>query len=111
DGTKLVSAGADKAARVMDLNTGQTVQVAAHDGVIRCTKFVEVPGAAGPVVVTGGWDKTVRYWDMRAQNPILNVALPERCYTMDATGPLLVVGTAERHVMIYNLANPSAAFK
>ena len=30
------------------------------------------------------------------------VQLPERCYTMDAKGDLLVVGTAERHVQIYD---------
>jgi hypothetical protein len=30
------------------------------------------------------------------------VQLPERCYTMDAKGDLLVVGTAERKVQMYD---------
>lgn len=30
------------------------------------------------------------------------VQLPERCYTMDSQGDLLVVGTAERKVQVYD---------
>lgn len=34
------------------------------------------------------------------------VILPERCYTMDVMYPLLVVGTAERHICIIDLLSP-----
>lgn len=110
DGTKLVSAGADKAGRMMDLNTGQTTQIAAHDNVIKCVKFVDNVGGQ-TMVVTGSWDKTMKYWDLRQSNPAFTMPLPERCYTMDVVNALMVVGTAERHVMIYNLNNPSVVFK
>lgn len=30
------------------------------------------------------------------------VQLPERCYTMDASGDVLVVGTAERKIQLYD---------
>ena len=52
-----------------------------------------------------------KYWDLRTANPIATVQLPERCYTFDIQYPLLVVGTAERHIQIYNLTNPSTAYK
>lgn len=39
------------------------------------------------------------------------VQLPERCYTFDVVYPLMVVGTAERHIQIFNLSNPTTAFK
>lgn len=39
------------------------------------------------------------------------VQLPERCYTLDAVYPLMVVGTAERHIQIFNLSNPTTPFK
>lgn len=29
-----------------------------------------------------------------------SVALPERCYAMDVSYPLLVIGTAEKHIVI-----------
>ena len=39
------------------------------------------------------------------------VQLPERCYSMDVQYPLMVVGTAERHIQIFNLTNPTSAYK
>ncbi|KAJ3101623.1 hypothetical protein HDU97_001236 [Phlyctochytrium planicorne] len=109
DGTKLFSGGADKAGKIMDMNTGQTMQVASHDAPIKVGRFFDNP--QGTLLATGSWDKTVRYWDLRAPNPVLNVQLPERCYAMDVSYPLMVVGTAERHVLIYNLNNPGTPFK
>ncbi|SGY32640.1 BQ5605_C002g01391 [Microbotryum silenes-dioicae] len=109
DGTKIVSGGADNAGRVYDLATGQTTQFAAHDAPIRSVKWLDIPGS--PMVVTGSWDKTLRYWDMRQPTPAAQVQLPERCYTLDVTYPLMVVGTAERHCLIFNLNQPTTPFK
>jgi mRNA export factor len=53
----------------------------------------------------------VQYWDLRSSNPIASVTLPERCYTLDAVYPLMVVGCAERHIQIFNLTNPGTAYK
>jgi WD40 repeat protein len=55
---------------------------------------------------TGGWDKTLRYWDLRQQSPAHVQQLPEKCYAMSVSHPLLVVGCAERVIQIFNLANP-----
>jgi mRNA export factor len=48
---------------------------------------------------------------MRTSNPVSTVQLPERCYTLDVSYPLMVVGTAERHVQIFNLTNPTTPYK
>jgi hypothetical protein len=48
---------------------------------------------------------------MRTSNPVSTVQLPDRCYTLDVAYPLMVVGTAERHVQIFNLSNPTTPFK
>lgn len=52
-----------------------------------------------------------QYWDLRASAPIASITLPERCYSFDVQYPLMVVGTAERHMQIYNLTNPTTAYK
>lgn len=62
-------------------------------------------------MATSSWDKTVQYWDTRSPTPSLKVSLPERAYAMDVRYPLMVVATAERHIVIYDLKNPSVAFK
>lgn len=111
DGTKVVSGGCDNAVRMYDLQSQQATQVAVHDGAVKSVRYVEIPGAASPMIATASWDKTLKYWDTRQQQPISTVALPERAYTMDTQKDLLVVGTAERHVCIINLSNPGTIFK
>lgn len=77
--------------------------------------------------------QTLKYWDLRTPNPVATVQLPERCYSgvpspylchvlathevlvsraaLDVVYPLMVVGTAERHIQIFNLNQPTQAFK
>ena len=55
--------------------------------------------------------KAVQYWDIRSQNPVSSVTLPERCYSLDVSYPLMEVGTAERHIQIFNLTSPTAPYK
>lgn len=81
--------------------------------------------------------QTLKYWDLRTPNPVATVQLPERCYgvfprpvsaspscathadtplgrldaALDVCYPLMVVGTAERHIQIFNLNQPTQAFK
>ncbi|KAI7850467.1 WD40-repeat-containing domain protein [Circinella umbellata] len=108
DGSKICSVGADKAARMYDVATGQSTQIAQHTEAIKCVQFLDI---GQQVIATGSYDKTIKYWDMRTPNPIATVQLPERCYTMDSSGLLMVVGTAEKHVCIFDLSNPAVIFK
>lgn len=58
DGSKVISGGADNAARAFDLQSGQSSQVAQHDAPIKCVKWIESP--QGSILVTGSWDKTIK---------------------------------------------------
>ncbi len=53
-----------------------------------------------------GFLEECRYWDTRQQNPAHTQQLPERCYAMSVRHPLMVVATADRNIVVYNLANP-----
>jgi mRNA export factor len=114
DGSKVVGAGADKAARMLDLGAGATtpVQVAAHDAPIRSVHMIPNPSVGGsPLLITGSWDKTVKYWDLRQSNPIAQIECQDRVYTMDVKNKLLVIGTADRYINIVNLDNPTKFYK
>lgn len=63
------------------------------------------------MLVTGSWDKTVKYWDMRQQNPAATVNCQERVYAMDVKNKLLVIGTADRYIDIVNLDQPDKFYK
>lgn len=106
---KVFSGGADKTIKVLDVPTGQSMVINAHDQPVKCLKWMNTSTAQ--VLVSGSWDKTLKYWDLRSPNPMAVVQLPERCYTMDIAQDLLVVGTAERHICVYNLQNPTQLYK
>lgn len=107
DGSKIYFAGCDNKAMVWDLQANKTTQVAGHSAAIKNCIWIEESN----VLATASWDKTIKYWDCRQPNPAATINLPERCYSMDIRHPLAVVATAEKHIIIYNLSNPSVEYK
>ncbi|KAL0954549.1 hypothetical protein HGRIS_003515 [Hohenbuehelia grisea] len=108
-GQNIISGSVDNTAQLFDCQTGQTRQVAQHEAPIRNVKWVETPGAG--LLATGSWDRTLKYWDLRTNQPAATIHLPERCFSMDVRYPWLVAATADERCVIYNLNNPGTPFK
>nr|AFK45199.1 unknown [Medicago truncatula] len=89
------------------LSGGQPVTVAMHDAPIK--EIAWIPEMS--LLATGSLDKTVKYWDTRQSNPVHTQQLPDRCYTMSVRHPLMVVGTADRNLIVFNLQNPQTEYK
>jgi mRNA export factor len=90
------------------LQGNQSGVIAQHSAPIKEIAFVQEAG----FLVTGSWDKTLKYWDVRtAAQPKATVQLPERCYCMDVKGNLIVVGTADRHIVVYDFRKPQTPFR
>eukprot|EP00803_Ostreobium_quekettii_P002391 evm.model.scf_4402.1 EVM.evm.TU.scf_4402.1 scf_4402:4072-7195(+) len=75
--------------KMWNLATNQTQQVAQHEGGVKEVHFVRDENR----LVTGSWDKTLKYWDLRSPNPIYTFTLNDMVYAMDLNTPLLVVAT------------------
>ena len=88
--------GCSGEATLWDLQSHQTRTVARHEAPIRHLQFLPQLG----LLVTGSWDRSLRFWDARTPQPALAVQLPERVYALHAAGSTLVVGTAGRHVQV-----------
>ena len=80
-----------------------------HDQPIKTVNFVQAPNYT--CIVTGSWDKTLKFWDMRQATPIATFQLPERCYCADIVYPMAIVGTAQRGILCYQLDNQPREFK
>lgn len=92
----------------MDLNTQQSRQIAQHEKPIRTVRCVSINNQ--PMVITGSWDKTIKYWDLRQGTAVAEKVCPERIYSMDARDNMLVTATAERIITVMDIRNPAADF-
>ncbi|RKP30022.1 WD40 repeat-like protein [Metschnikowia bicuspidata] len=111
DGARVCSGGADKQVKLFDLASQQTQQIGVHDAPVRAIRSVQCGPTNTEVVVSGSWDKTLKYWDMRSPQPISVIQLPEKVYCMDSAQKLLVVACAERHIAVVDLSNPQQIYK
>jgi len=102
---KQVAVGAcDNNAYLWDLQSNQQSKFAPHQASVKCIKFAD-----NNIVITGSWDRTIRYWDL-SKNPsqaICKVDVPERVYCMDYHNGMLVVGCADKKVRVYDVRNPN----
>jgi len=107
DGTGLFVGGCDNKGTRIDLAAQKSMQIAQHDQPVKFVKWV--PHLK--VLMTGSWDKTIKYWDGRQSAPALTVPLNEKVYAADVRDTLAVVATSNQQVMIYNLQNPQQIFR
>ena len=76
---------------------------------IKCVRWFQTGGQ--DYVATGSWDKTVKFWNLQGAEPVGTLTCQERVYSMDVKDQLLVIATAERHIHMVNLSNPTTIYK
>uniref|UniRef100_G1NGF8 Mitotic checkpoint protein BUB3 n=8 Tax=Galloanserae TaxID=1549675 RepID=G1NGF8_MELGA len=101
DPTHAWSGGLDQQLKMHDLNTDQENLVGGHDAPIRCVEYCPEVN----VMVTGSWDQTVKLWDPRTPCNAGTFSQPEKVYTLSVSGDRLIVGTAGRRVLVWDLRN------
>jgi mRNA export factor len=101
DCSKVFSASADKTVKMWDLQSNQQMPVAMHDAPIKTVHWIKASNYT--CIMTTSWDKTIKFWDTRTQNPLTSISLPERSYCADVLGPMAVVSTADRAILVYKL--------
>merc|ERR1712117_705111 len=85
------------------------VQVAAHDAGVKSVHWIQSPQYS--CLVTGSWDKTVKFWDTKSPNPMFTIQLTERLDCSDIMFPMAVFTTADRGIVVYSLDGGPKEFK
>ncbi|OCH94014.1 WD40 repeat-like protein [Obba rivulosa] len=100
DATHAYSGGLDTSVRELDLENEKITHVGSHSDSISCMNYSRDQN----VLITGSWDRTVRFWDPRASAPQQSShELPERVYNMGLVNYNLVVAMASRLFHIYDI--------
>lgn len=73
-------------------------QIGEHDQPVKGVGYIR----SSKLVVSGGWDRKLKFWDQRQPQPAGVFELPERVYSLDVRDNLLVVATAGRHIIAYD---------
>eukprot|EP00128_Syssomonas_multiformis_P008829 Colp12_sorted_trinity150504_noHs@33864 len=100
DGSHCFSGGLDGQVYWNDFNINQPRIIGSHDKAIRCVKYSPEVG----LLMSGSWDSTVKLWDIRLPTPAVStLKQPDTVLTMDVCDDMLVVGTAGRHVWVWDI--------
>eukprot|EP01147_Barroeca_monosierra_P011113 gene11113-3174_t len=107
DGTASFLACADNIAKIWDFSSNSTTIVGKHDAPIKSCNWI--PHLS--VLMTGSWDGTVRFWDLRSPSPAKVLKLSERVYSADVYENFACIATADRQVHSINLTNEPTIFE
>ena len=112
DGSAVISGGCDNSVRLWNVATNQLLPVGTHEAPVRAVFDLSAADAHCPQICSGSWDKTVKYWDVRALGPAAaSVALSDRVYAMDVKGHVAAIACAERQIHIIDLRKPQEILK
>lgn len=92
----------NKTCKCIKTNFTETT-IGTHSNAIRCVEYCsEING-----ILTGSWDHYLKLWDPRTPMCSGNYNQSEKVYTMSVCGEKLVVGTANRKILVWDIRNMS----
>jgi cell cycle arrest protein BUB3 len=95
----LFSGGLDKNVKSFDVTNGKETILGSHEKAVKCVQYAPEKN----VVVSGSWDASVKLWDHREKKCISSHPQPDKVFAMSLLKDTLVVGTARRQILIYDL--------
>lgn len=100
---RIFSGGCDKMVKCWELASAGKApyQVAAHDQPVKGVAYLDDIG----LLVTGGWDSLVKFWDLRQPQPVGTLQLPGPFVDMDCSTYPMATFLVAREIIVYDLQN------
>jgi len=95
--------GLDKLVYCLDLTRGTQNVLGTHSEAVCCIEW----NPSQSMLFTGSWDATVCAWDPRSNYKINQISTDEKVYSLSVADNRVVIATAGRHVLIYDIRNLS----
>eukprot|EP00056_Hartaetosiga_gracilis_P022708 m.32495 g.32495 ORF g.32495 m.32495 type:complete len:335 (+) comp9787_c0_seq1:287-1291(+) len=101
DGMAAFAALCDKTVQMWDFGSNSLAPVAEHDEPIRTCHWIPQHN----LLMTGGWDAKIKFWDTRTAEPAAVIGLDDRVYAADVYENMGVIATADRQVTVMDLTS------
>ncbi len=101
------SAGADGKVKAWDVVAKQDVVVGEHKGPVRSVKYLPDMSC----LVSGGWDKSYKVWDIRAGSMVMDANLPDDVFAMDLQDQVGVFAIGPKGIAVYDMRNAQNPLK
>lgn len=102
-----VSGSLDGVLKMCDLNSNSDSVIGTHQDTIRAVEYSTTTNQ----IFSGSWDGSVKSWDARSKASVGTHIQGDCVYTMALNEEKLVVGTAGRKTLVWDLRNMSTALQ
>lgn len=99
DMSKFFAGCINNTVKAFDPVTGQSVDVGKHDAAVRDVFWIN----SANTLMTTSFDKTIRFWDLRQQNPVAGFNVGQKIYCADMCSPLFAMGLSDEKLLVVNL--------
>jgi len=101
DATKIFGGCINGSVKVLDVSAGKHMNVGVHDNSVKSVYWI--PKAN--LVMSLSFDKSMRFWDCRQQNPAAAIDLGQKVFCSDFLFPYVAVGLSDEKMIFLDLNN------
>jgi hypothetical protein len=104
DGALVLTASADKTAKLWEVNSGKVIASFTHEGAVRCATF----SPDGTEILTASADNTAKLWDAVSGKLVASFVHPGtvRCATFSPNGALILTASWDKTAKLWDADTP-----